>query len=295
MARITVRLVGGLGNQLHCYAFGKALAAYQNVDVRFDCDSGFWADTYGRCYLLDRFHYIVLNQKKTPQTVGGRWLYRLHIKIAGMLSPRLPLVLRPFVIEPTPQRYREDILTKRYLFNPYFMGYWASYRYCEGLEQRLRSELQPPRPAHPGVLEWLDKIRNSQSCFIHYRSYREEINGNHPPMANYYRKAIALVADRVPDVRFFVFSDHHNSARAELSAIDRDLEFVEIEQSAGDVNSLNDFYLMYACEHAIIGDSTFSWWAAWLSDRKSKIVAAPNGLSPWGDDWAPPNWIKLDL
>ena len=176
MSRITVRLVGGLGNQLHCYAFGKALAAYQNVDVRFDCDSGFWADTYGRCYLLDRFPYIALNQKKTPQTVGGRWLYRLLIKVAGMLSPRLPLVLRPFVIEPTPRRYRKEILTKPYLFNPYFIGYWASYRYCEGVEQSLRSELQPPRPTHPNALEWLETIRKSRSCFIHYRSYREEMN-----------------------------------------------------------------------------------------------------------------------
>ena len=295
MSRITVRLVGGLGNQLHCYAFGKALAASQNVDVHFDCESGFWADTYGRCHLLDRFPLIALNQKKMPKNVGGRWLYRMLIKVASKVCPRLPLVLRPLVIEPTPQCYREDILTSSYLFNPYFIGYWASYRYCDGVEQSLRLELQPPEPDHPKVLVWLEKIKNSQSCFVHYRSYREEKNVKHPPMANYYRKAIALVAERFPDVRFFVFSDHHNSARADLSVVDIDLEFVEIEQSSGDVNSLNDFYLMYACEHAIIGNSTFSWWAAWLSDRKGKIVMSPDGLSPWGGDWAPPNWIKLGL
>jgi len=121
------------------------------------------------------------------------------------------------------------------------------------------------------------------------------MNGYHPSMADYYRKALVAVADKVPDVSFFVFSDHHDSARAELSAIDMNLSFVELEHSAGDVNSLNDFYLMYACDHAIIGDSTFSWWAAWLSEREGKVVVAPDGLSPWGDDWAPPNWIKLGL
>lgn len=292
---LSVKLIGGLGNQLHCYAFGKALAARQNVEICFDCDSGFWADTYGRCYLLDCFPYLTLKTKSTPRTLAGRWLYRLLIKVAGMLSPMLPLGLRPFVIEPAPHRFRKDFLTKCYLFNSYFSGYWASYRYCEGIEEKLRAELQPPFPTHPEVLEWHKKIMNSRSCFIHYRSYREVNNYCRPSMFNYYQKAVTLIAEMVPNVKFFVFSDHHASARSDLAAISRDISFVEIEDNFGNVNSLNDFYLMYACEHAIIADSTFSWWAAWLSDREGKIVAAPHGMSPWGDDWAPPSWIKLDM
>jgi hypothetical protein len=292
---LSVKLVGGLGNQLHCYAFGKALAAYQSAEICFDCDSGFWGDPYGRCYLLDHFPFLTLKIKNIPRTFTTRRLYRLFIKVAGMLSSRLPLAFRPFVIEPAPHRFREDFLAKRYLFNPYFTGYWASYRYCDGIEQQLRSELQPPLPTHPEVLEWHEQIMNSRSCFIHYRSYREVNNHCHPSMRNYYQKAVTLIAEMVPNVRFFVFSDHHAAARAELSGINKNLYFVEIKDNLGNVNSLNDFYLMYACEHAIIADSTFSWWAAWLSDREGKIVAAPHGLSPWGDDWAPPSWIKLDV
>lgn len=295
MANFTVRLVGGLGNQLHCYAFGKALAAHQNADVCFDCDSGFWADPYGRCYLLDQFTHIVIKKKPMPKNPVGRWLYRLLFKVGSMLSSKLPLVLRPLVMEPAPQRFREDILTTSYVFNPYFIGYWASYRYSQRIEQSLRTELQPPYPDHPDVLEWLKKVSDSQSCFIHYRSYREEKNGSRPSMADYYRKAVVSVADRIPGVKFFVFSDHYDSVRAELSAISLDLEFVQLEQSVGDVNSLNDFYLMYACDHAIIGDSTFSWWAAWLSDRDGKVVVVPEGLSPWGKDWVPQHWLGIHI
>ena len=52
---------------------------------------------------------------------------------------------------------------------------------------------------------------------------------------------------------------------------------------------------MNQCKVSIIADSTFSWWAAWLDEDDNKTVIAPKGLSPWGDDWAPDNWIKINV
>jgi len=58
-----------------------------------------------------------------------------------------------------------------------------------------------------------------------------------------------------------------------------------------------DLRLMSLCNHFIIANSSFSWWGAWLSRNKSKIVIAP---SKWfqkikynDSDRLPKEWIRI--
>ena len=38
---------------------------------------------------------------------------------------------------------------------------------------------------------------------------------------------------------------------------------------------MEDLYLMSQCQHFIIGNSSFSWWPAWLKDNPTKKIIAP--------------------
>jgi hypothetical protein len=92
---------------------------------------------------------------------------------------------------------------------------------------------------------------------------------------------------------FHLFSDDLEIAGKELQGIGVPIIPVAPESGTGDAMGLDEFYLMYKCDHAIVADSTFSWWAAWLSETPGKIVVAPQGLSPWGSDWIPPTWRAI--
>lgn len=295
MNQVTVRIIGGLGNQLHCYALGKAIAEKNGVALYIDCESGYWSDPYQRTFLLDEFPHLCIKKVTVPKSWWGQLLYKALVKAKSVMSRYIPLEWRPIVVEPRPYCYRPEVHRAKYHVNPLFVGYWATYRYYDEVKELLRHELSPPQPDHPIVLRMLDEITSTESCAIHWRSYVEEEDGFHPPLEKYYQEAITHLQKLYPSIRFFVFSDNYALARRELASLEKHVTFVELPEAVGNRQSLNDFYLMYACKHAIIGDSTFSWWAAWLSEKTGKTVIAPGGLSPWGKDWAPENWISIPI
>lgn len=295
MKKVTVCLIGGLGNQLHCYAFGHAIAAHNKAMLEVDVESGYWSDPYKRQSLLEAFPLLRVNRKKMPNTRLAQLIFKAKIRLGVALSTKFPLLLRPFICEEYPRRYQEDVHRAKYKGNPYFLGYWATYRYYEDIAGELRNVLIPPKPDNATALRMLHEIKATRSCLIHWRSYKEEVGVFHAPLTEYYRNAIKIIEDKYPDISFFVFSDHQAVARTELNFLGVNTTFVDIPDAQGNTQSLIDFYLMYSCDHAIIGDSTFSWWAAWLSDFENKTIIAPRGLSPWGDDWIPPHWLTVDF
>ena len=64
-----------------------------------------------------------------------------------------------------------------------------------------------------------------------------------------------------------------------------------------------ELYIMGKCDHFIIANSTFSWWAAWLSttqNEENKIVIAPDtwfgysGPQDYQDIYCE-SWIKINI
>jgi hypothetical protein len=51
--------------------------------------------------------------------------------------------------------------------------------------------------------------------------------------------------------------------------------------------NIEDFYMMSLCNHNIIANSTYSWWASYLNENKGKIVIAPDH---WGGLSDQRNW-----
>ena len=66
--------------------------------------------------------------------------------------------------------------------------------------------------------------------------------------------------------KFLIFSDDIEWCRQHFKG--SQFEFIQEEDYI-------DLWLMSMCNHNIIGNSTFSWWGAWLNQHLDKIVIAP--------------------
>jgi hypothetical protein len=287
MNKAFIKIQGGLGNQLHCYAFGKAIEYHHNVDVIYDCYTGYLNDTFNRSFNLYKFPNIKLGKIITFRNKYDVFFLKIFIRLSQLFIAFIPLKCRKFIVEQGPYKYQVNLLKTKFLFNPYFTGYWATYKYYNLIKKQLIVELKPNKSNCSIENYYLHLIKSSNSCFLHYRTFKEDVTVKHKSLFEYYEQAINYMNSHFDNIKIFVFSDDILIAKANLPLSLNDCIFIE------NTNDTSDFYLMNQCNYAIIADSTFSWWAAWLDEDDNKTVIAPKGLSPWGDDWAPDNWVKI--
>jgi hypothetical protein len=117
----------------------------------------------------------------------------------------------------------------------------------------------------------------------------------------YYREAAALVAAKVPDPTFFVFSDDPEWCEANFRLPYQTRIAGNFDRTEGHRLGRDDadLFLMRLCGHAIMANGSFSWWGAWLgADIKGGMVIAPKswfGPACKDDprDIVPGRWIRL--
>ena len=110
----------------------------------------------------------------------------------------------------------------------------------------------------------------------------------------YYEAALTKVLENVSDTpTVFVFSDDPQWAKDNLP-LPCDKVVVDFN---GPETDFEDMRLMTLCDHNIIGNSSFSWWAAWLNTKSGKTVVGPRKW--FGDpklsnpDILPEGWIGI--
>ena len=88
---------------------------------------------------------------------------------------------------------------------------------------------------------------------------------------HYFSIAMDHMRSMHPDTHFLVFSDDVNWCNEKLAESD-DVTVVTPPANATSIQSdMADFHLMRACDSFIISNSTYSWWAAYLSQSTDVI------------------------
>jgi hypothetical protein len=257
---VVIKFLGGMGNQLFQRAYGYALQ-HRGYAVAFDTST-----------LVEGTHRE----------------YSL-----GPLDTDVPFSepVGPTVYEPS-LRFNESLLHPAAPST--IVGYFQTEKYFSDIAAsvrekftRLRSNLTLSLHAH----DIQSHIHNCNSVFLHVRR-QDYVGLQHfhgmPDMA-YYKKALALIQERVPDTKVFVFSDDREWCLQNFMGHD-------VVQGT---SKYEDLWLMAHCQHAVLANSSFSWWGAWLGDNKDRriVIAPQQWFNPAANvdasDIVPERWLRI--
>jgi len=290
-----IKVLGGLGNQLFQYSFGKALEEHTGLKVYYDIED---FDIKYKLRKNNLKHFNITPSIADPKDVArltsvyNKAIYKVYDMLNGAVVNKNSLKY----YSEKGLLFNEDVFS---LNNDiYLNGYWQSEKYFSKISSIIRNDLQIITPPDDINLATINKIENSNSISLHIR--RGDYVSN-PSLKNiyyncsieYYEKAMDYIAEHVNEPLFFIFSDDIAWAKANLKS---KYNMIFIDANDAD-HSYEDLRLMSLCKHNITANSTFSWWGAWLNNTNNKIVITPKQWFKEGSyssaDLIPQGWNIL--
>ena len=301
--KVVVRLKGGLGNQLFCYAAARRLAWVNDAELVLDAVTGFKYDhLYQRTYALGGFRIPARLATSSEQMEP---LGRLRRLIARKLSERKPLAQRRY-IQQVGVDFDPGIVTLRLQQGTtYFDAFGQSEWYFADIRELLMQDFVMSAPHDHTNLEIAKQIEASPSVALHMRWFDagDAAHSSNISLA-YYAQAIPQLLERIGRAHFFIFSDRPEQAAALLAPLMHGQPCTVVgRNSERDGSAEADFWLMRQCRHFVIGNSTFAWWAAWLGEHSHdgvQVFAPARNVDPersvtaWGfPGLLPDRWTVL--
>lgn len=269
MMEVKIILKGGLGNQMFQYAFGRAQSLKHNASLILDTS---WYDskrTYNYPYVLDKFN--VVNNEST----SVNWEKRSEKRVDYDTS-----LLRPSIND-----------------NVSYSGYFQDADYFRNYRSVLLKELTLKEDNHQDSILYFKKMMHGRpSVFVHVRR-GERTNGvakqTHGLVSKaFYTKGMQIMRNWHKDPQFVCFTDDRDWVSTNMK---EEFDFIMDSHDFSDYDTMN---LMCKCDHAIIPNSCFSWWGAWLIPNMKKTIIA---ASRWSVDSkytncniCPTEWVRMD-
>lgn len=259
---IGAQLVGGLGNQLFIIAA-----------------------TYAYSLKYNKAFHISKTWSGISESRPSYWTTLLK-NIPGVkdLTNYIDYKEKDFSYNPIP-KYKGNIRLK---------GYYQSPKYFSGYEEKIRHLFKLPEDLNSFASEYMKKFDGNTTVAIHIRrgDYLKLSKTHYIQSIDYYNTAKKVMEEKLGFRPLYLyFSDDKEWVRDNfiLEATDTIIDDLD--------KDYEEFAVMQKCNHFIIANSSFSWWAAWLSNLDGIIIAplqwfGSKGPSNWSDIY-PENWITL--
>lgn len=292
---IHVLTKGGLGNQMFEYAYALQLQKaldHQNIVIN---------GIFHR-YAIDKRHvslqYLSIPQKDIilPPLYSLYYLFIFFVRLLSACGFRLFFSFIKHKLHIASEH--QSLLHKHGIYCPaniydvppihlaqhkywHLYGNFQSPTIIAGIENILREHFKVSTPPSPANADLIHQIRSNNSVCLHIRrgDYLLPIYKQLQVCdINYYTKAIQQAKNLLRYPKFYVFSTGHNDIKWIKTHyhFDADIQYVDLDNP-----DYEEFRLMSLCKHFIISNSTFSWWAAVLSQETAEKRV-----------WCPKTWLK---
>jgi hypothetical protein len=269
---VVVKLMGGLGNQMFQYAFGKNISNITGrkliLDTSFLDDKNKGSEFIYRDYDLDVFNLdveVVSSFNEPVEYIQEDWNL-LHVFQSTLIEKSI-------------------ISTSE---NLYLEGYWQSPNY-------FNNSINDFKNFRFGIehnsIKLMNDILNSNSLMINVRRTDFVSNDFLGCLGrDYIEKSLKNINDS--DYKCFIFSDDPEWCQENLS----DLGVIVGHEHKGYKFS-NYLQLMSLCKLFIIPNSSFAWWSAYLSNSKTNVYYPEkwiNGYPHKIEYLFPKDWISIN-
>lgn len=172
--------------------------------------------------------------------------------------------------------------------NVSLLGFFQSEKYFKHVEDFIREKFTFKNEYLEPCLELISNFEGQEPIMLHVRrgdpslvdprgfewSYTK-CSDSHPPQTlSYYKKALSHFDKNQPVI---IFSDSPEWVKKQkLFSEDRfHISEPQEKYSDGSYTPYLDLCLMSLCSHAIIANSSLSWWGSWLQKNYNKKIIAP--------------------
>ena len=279
---IYVDIKGNLGNQMFEYALARTIQYKTGQSITLNT---VWLQKYKPEYIfsLDIFllneNVFIENDKELPRFMNT---YKKGIvRLLKGIFPRtfFYIMSRMGAYIYLKGGYLKLPLNKKFK-NYYICGYWQSTKYFEEIKSVLKQEFVfkydrlEKNDALYEIIEESESICVTVRCgdYMTNEKYKKRFLVCTP---EFYEKGVRLIKEVYPSAAVCVFSD-------DIGWCKKNLNFGEkVYYETGEDPLWEKLRMMSLCKHFVISNSTFSWWAQFLSNNENKIVYAPK---PWFPD-----------
>lgn len=308
---IYLKFSGRIGNQIFMYAAARMIQELKGKDEEIiieDIENVAHDDPnnqYDNSLLCYSLHNTRVVHDKTVWNSEVSFVSRIAWDLFAIIEGKMAIELRHWfeiTMQPIFQvfgffKFENGYIPypKKFKKNTIVWGYFQSERFFEPIKKEIIDTFSLKNDIRLQEYNNVKEICERNTVCISIKVQHNVGNPMYDVCGNlYYQKAIEKICEFVENPLFFVCSDNVNYVRDKFfSNIDADVIYQE-----KDVPTNINLAIMAKCKHFIIGNTSYGWWAQYLSENQDKIVIAPsrwyNLDNKWQYDIYMDKWILIE-